>query len=56
MVLSELQVATIGRVGCGAVSQVRSWEGGVRSDRCVIVNFGDIIMFLGELKGLKGLG
>ena len=44
MVLSELQVATIGRVGCGAVSQVRSWEGGVRSDRCVIVAFGDMLV------------
>ena len=42
MVLSELQVATMGRVGCGAVSQVRSWEGGNRSDRCTIVTFGDI--------------
>lgn len=31
-VLSELQVATIGRVGCGAVSHVRSSDGGVRSD------------------------
>lgn len=32
-VLSELHVATIGSVGCGAVSHVRSSEGGVRSDR-----------------------
>lgn len=36
-VLSELQVATMGSVGCGAVSQVRSWEGGIRSDKGVIV-------------------
>lgn len=50
-VLSELQVATRGREGWGAVSQVRSWEGGVRSERwdmeggiflrvCVILNCG----------------
>lgn len=32
-VLSELQVATIGRVGCGAVNHVRSRDAGVRSDR-----------------------
>jgi hypothetical protein len=34
-VLSELQVATMGRVGCGAVSHARSREGGVRSERRV---------------------
>ena len=33
--MSELQVATMGRVGWGAVSQVRSREGGVRSERRV---------------------
>jgi hypothetical protein len=41
-VLSELQVATIGRVGWGAVSQVRSRDGGVRSERwviCAILNW-----------------
>jgi hypothetical protein len=41
-VLSELQVATIGRVGCGAVSQVRSRDGGVKSERwviCAILNW-----------------
>jgi hypothetical protein len=32
-VLSELQVATMGRVGCGAESHARSREGGVRSER-----------------------
>ena len=32
----------MGSVGCGAVSQVRSKEGGVRSERGVIDRFGDI--------------
>ena len=31
--MSELHVAKIGRVGCGAVCHVRSTDGGVRSDR-----------------------
>lgn len=34
--MSELQVATMGRVGCGAVSQVRSRDGGVKSERWVM--------------------
>lgn len=44
-VLSELQVATMGRVGCGAVSHVRSSDGGVRSDRAVIVVLEGIVLF-----------
>lgn len=43
-VLSELQVATIGRVGCGAVSQVRSREGGVRSERRVRPRCEDMVV------------
>lgn len=35
-VLSELQVATMGSVGCGAVSHVRSSDGGVSSDNRAI--------------------
>lgn len=45
MVLSELHVATSGRVGCGAESQVRSREGGVRSER---KRSGEIAMLIGE--------
>lgn len=45
-VLSELQVATMGRVGCGAVSHARSREGGVRSERRVSVGWA-IVLVLG---------
>lgn len=46
-VLSELQVATMGRVGCGAVSHARSREGGVRSERRVSVGWA-IVLVLGR--------
>ena len=35
--LSEEQVARSGRVGCGAVSQARDNEGGVRGERRLII-------------------
>lgn len=44
-VLSALQVATKGRRGCGAVSQVRSREGGVSGDRRVMVPEGLVGIF-----------
>lgn len=46
-VLSALQVATRGRRGCGAVSQVRSREGGVRGERRVMVAEGFVDIFEG---------
>lgn len=41
----------MGRVGCGAVSHVRSREGGVRSDNAVIVGFGIVFFFFFYLYG-----
>ena len=45
IVLSELHVATSGRLGCGAVNQVRSRAGGVRSERS---RKEEIVMLTGE--------
>lgn len=41
-VLSEEQVARRGRVGCGDVSQAREGDGGVRVDRSVKGDGGEI--------------
>lgn len=66
--MSELHVATIGRVGCGAVSHVRSSEGGVRSDSrdswdCFaaildveVFSFGSVINILSVAETLEGRG
>lgn len=46
----------MGRVGCGAVSQVRSREGGVRSDNAFIVVFGIVVVFFLKKRKLLGCG
>jgi hypothetical protein len=51
-VLSELQVATMGRVGCGAESHARSREGGVRSERRERVG-GAIVGIFCEAGGIR---
>jgi hypothetical protein len=50
-VLSELQVATIGSVGCGAESHARSREGGVRSERRESVGWA--MVYFGEAGGIR---